>query len=92
MPRIDSRLLFVDSLKGRGTALYREVCRRDLEGIVGKWRHGPYRSDGISTSWVKIKIPEYSQAIGRRELFEQRQSTRLTRMRRSRPIFEPPRP
>jgi hypothetical protein len=50
MPRISSRLLFLDSLKARDTALYREFCRRDLEGIVAKWRRGRDESDGISTT------------------------------------------
>jgi bifunctional non-homologous end joining protein LigD len=38
MPRIDSRLLYLDHVAGRGVDLYRQVCRRDLEGIVAKWR------------------------------------------------------
>jgi hypothetical protein len=37
------------------------VCERDLEGIVGKWRHGRYQTDGRRTSWVKIKNPDYTQ-------------------------------
>jgi ATP-dependent DNA ligase len=41
--------------------LFREVCARDLEGIVAKWKHGPYLS-GDQTSWVKIKNPAYSQS------------------------------
>jgi hypothetical protein len=30
------------------------------------------QSDGVSTSWVKVKNPRYSQMTGRRELFEAR--------------------
>jgi bifunctional non-homologous end joining protein LigD len=26
----------------RGIGLFRETCRRDLEGIVAKWKHGEY--------------------------------------------------
>jgi ATP-dependent DNA ligase len=48
------------------------VRARDLEGIVGKWRKGRYETDGVSTSWVKIKNPDYSQMVGRREVFERR--------------------
>src|SRR5690349_2143889 len=73
MPRIESWLLFLDSLKARGSALYREMCRRDLEGIVAKWRHGRYETNGISKSWLKVKNPDYSQMAGRYELFDRRQ-------------------
>jgi len=54
MPRIDSRLLFVDHLKARGCDLFRAACDRDLEGIVTKWSRGPYQRDSITTSWIKI--------------------------------------
>jgi bifunctional non-homologous end joining protein LigD len=60
MPRRDSRLLYVDHLERRGSALSRAACERDLEGIVAKWRHGRYERDGVSTSWLKIKNPAYS--------------------------------
>jgi hypothetical protein len=70
MPRGDSRLLYVDHLERRGSELFRAACARDLEGIVAKWRYGPYERDGVSTSWLKIKNPAYSQMAGRRELFE----------------------
>jgi ATP-dependent DNA ligase len=72
MPRVDSRLLFVDHVSERGKALFREACRMDVEGIVAKWTRGPYHGDGVNTSWVKIKNPGYSQMTGRRELFERR--------------------
>ena len=55
MPKIESRLLFLDHLSERGRDLYRVACARDLEGIVGKWAGGPYQADGRGTSWVKIK-------------------------------------
>jgi ATP-dependent DNA ligase len=79
MPRIPSRLLYVDHVRKRGTALYREACTRDLEGIVGKWARGRYERDGVSTSWVKFKSPTYSQWKGRRELLEARQDQRQAR-------------
>jgi ATP-dependent DNA ligase len=79
MPRIPSRLLYVDDVLERGTALYQAACRRDLEGIVGKWARGRYERDGVSTSWVKIKNPDYSQGVGRRELFEARRDERQAR-------------
>jgi len=50
LPRRDSRLLYVDHIASRGFDLFREACRLDLEGVVGKWREGPYEADGVSTS------------------------------------------
>jgi bifunctional non-homologous end joining protein LigD len=81
MPRIDSRLLYVDDLPRRGTALFTAACGRDLEGIVGKWRDGPYETDGVSTSWLKIKNRRYSQLADRRALFETRRDRRQSRRR-----------
>jgi bifunctional non-homologous end joining protein LigD len=79
MPRVTSRLLYVDHVRERGIALYREACGRDLEGVVGKWAGGRYERDGVSTSWVKIKNPDYSPWEGRRELFEARRDQRQAR-------------
>jgi hypothetical protein len=60
------------------------ACEHDLEGIVGKWVDGSYRSDPRTTSWVKIKNGSYSQLEGRHELFDQHRSLgsprRLTRL------------
>jgi ATP-dependent DNA ligase len=52
-----------------GAELYRAACSLDLEGIVAKWKHGPYVGDDVATSWVKIKNPGYSQSKGRHEQF-----------------------
>jgi ATP-dependent DNA ligase len=76
MSRSASRLLSVEDLPQRGAALFEIACSRDLKGIVGKWRDGRYETDGISTSWIKIKNPAYSQMTGRRELFETRRDQR----------------
>lgn len=76
MPKVESRLRYVDHVKGRGIDLYRAACSRDLEGIVAKWARGQYATDGVSTSWLKIKNPQYSQWEGRRELFEARRDRR----------------
>ena len=76
MPRTESRLLFVDHVERRGRALFNAACERDLEGVVAKWRHGRYETDGITTSWIKIKNPTYSQWTGRRALFEGRSDNR----------------
>jgi bifunctional non-homologous end joining protein LigD len=69
MPRIESRLQYVDGIAGRGEDFYRVVCEHDLEGIVAKPKHGPYFSDGLRTNWLKIKNPTYTQILGREEMF-----------------------
>ena len=64
MPRIATRLLYVADLRARGRELFAVGCQYDLDDVVGKWRYGRYEADGVSTSWVKIKNPEYSQMVG----------------------------
>ena len=58
---------------GCGRALFCEIHRLDLEGIVAKYKHARY---GMENSWVKIKNRSYSLIIGRDELFKNR-SARL---------------
>jgi bifunctional non-homologous end joining protein LigD len=70
LPKIESRLLYLDYLAERGGDLYRAACERDPEGIVGKWAHGTYQTDGAGTSGMKIKNPDYTQMRDRHELFE----------------------
>ena len=79
MPRVETRLLYLDHVEGRGRDLYRAARERDLEGIVGKWKAGTYQTDGRSTSWVKIKNPAYTRIRDRHELFERRSAPRTGR-------------
>jgi len=72
MPKVESRVRYVDHIERSGREFFRLARQHDLEGIVGKWMFGTYRADGTQTSWVKIKNPTYSQAEGRAELFEKR--------------------
>jgi hypothetical protein len=51
---------------------------------AAKWSRGPYRGDGVTTSWIKIKNPHYSQAEGRHELFERRSDQRRLHRRSGR--------
>jgi bifunctional non-homologous end joining protein LigD len=71
VPRRSTSVLYLDHIEERGRALFAEVCTRDLDGIVGKLKHAPYRAT-LPSSWVKIRNPAYSQAQGRGELFENR--------------------
>jgi ATP-dependent DNA ligase len=45
-----------------------------IEGVVAKWAAAPYGTE--PPSWIKIKNPTYSQAIGRRERFEKMNARR----------------
>ena len=79
LPKIETSLLYLDHVAERGRDLFALACERDLEGVVAKWVHGIYQSDGRATSWLKIKNTEYTQALGRRELFEARRERRQRR-------------
>jgi bifunctional non-homologous end joining protein LigD len=72
LPKIHSRVRYVDHLAARGTDLYGATCRVDAEGVVAKWSRGSYLADGVTTSWIKVKNPDYSQVVGRHELFAKR--------------------
>jgi bifunctional non-homologous end joining protein LigD len=63
-----SPIAYVQHLQKEGKALFAEVERNDLEGIVAKMQASPYTPQ---TTWYKIKNPAYSQATGRKEIFEQ---------------------
>lgn len=76
MPRYESRLRYVDHIAERGRDLYALACAHDAEGIVAKLARGTYHTDGATTSWLKIKNPDYSQMAGRHELFEGRGGSR----------------
>ena len=70
--RCRSHILYLDHLERNGSGLFRQACRHDLEGIVAKWKDGCYIAENKRSTWVKIKNPKYSQAEGRKELFERR--------------------
>jgi bifunctional non-homologous end joining protein LigD len=61
-------LIFADHIEGSGIALFEKCCNLDLEGIVAKHKHAPY--DAQQTTWFKIRNRNYSQMMGREELFE----------------------
>jgi bifunctional non-homologous end joining protein LigD len=48
-------LRYVDHVVGRGVALYEEVRKLDLEGLVAKRADAPY-SAGRSSDWVKVPV------------------------------------
>ncbi len=71
-PAQPSRLLYLDHVEGQGVELFEMACRLDLEGIVAKPKESPYRRLDDRPLWIKVKNPDYSQAQGRRELFDSR--------------------
>jgi len=70
IPERPSLLLYLDHIEGQGVDLYHLACGLDLEGIVAKPKASVYRSE--QRPWIKVKNPSYSQAEGRRELFDSR--------------------
>jgi ATP-dependent DNA ligase len=87
-PNVHARILYHDHIDGRGVALFDAVRGNDLEGGVAKWKQGPYYTDGQTTSWLKIRNPEYSQIEGRRDVFGPRRSA-WSRSRAARPVLCP---
>lgn len=61
------RIIYAQHIEGTGKRFFKEICARDLEGIVAKRKLGIYKEDGNSR--LKIKNPAYTQAEGRHELF-----------------------
>jgi bifunctional non-homologous end joining protein LigD len=54
-------------VEGRGVDLFKEVVRRNLEGVVAKRKTGTYAT---VSGWLKIKNPNYPQSERRHELFD----------------------
>lgn len=59
-------------VEGRGVELFREVCQRNLEGVVAKRKAGTYST---VSGWLKIKNPNCTQSERRHELFESFKAT-----------------
>jgi hypothetical protein len=64
-----SDFCIVDHVEQDGEGLFRLACQHDLEGVVAKWKSGQYLPQEPS-SWVRIRNRNYSQWVGREELFE----------------------
>lgn len=52
--RKTGRLRYAEHIAGQGEALFEQVCRLGLEGVISKRRDLPYR-EGRSDGWVKTK-------------------------------------
>ncbi|MEO7436418.1 MAG: RNA ligase family protein [Candidatus Binatia bacterium] len=74
VPARATAVLYAESIQGQGIALYAEACAKDLEGIVAKRRDSPYDP---AQPWLKIKNSDYSQKVGRADLFDRKTRTVL---------------
>jgi bifunctional non-homologous end joining protein LigD len=63
-----SSIIYAEHIERSGIALFDKACELDLEGIVAKDGRAPY--DRRQTTWFKIRNREYSQMVGREEVFE----------------------
>jgi len=70
LPPQPSPALYVEHVARSGVDLFQAACECDLEGIVAKLANGLYTPD--STTWVKIKNRNYTQAEGRADFFDGR--------------------
>jgi|ERR1700722_9176404 bifunctional non-homologous end joining protein LigD len=52
-------------VEGSGTALFNEICRRNLEGIVCKRKSSVYSKN--RRAWPKVKNRNYTQAKDRQD-------------------------
>lgn len=79
MPKQASRMLFCDHIAELGHELFKLACEHDLEGIVAKHKLSPYVSGEGETSWIKVRNANYSQIVGRDELFNRNDKRREER-------------
>jgi bifunctional non-homologous end joining protein LigD len=47
----------------RGEELFREACRKGLEGVIAKRADSPYRSGGRSRDWLKLKCHHEQELV-----------------------------
>jgi ATP-dependent DNA ligase len=73
VPKSAERLLYCDHIDTDGEALFLLACENDLEGVAAKRKSDPYLPE--HASWLKIRNHEYSQWVGREELFERERGT-----------------
>lgn len=76
VPKRGERLLYCDHVEGDGEGLFRLACEQDLEGIAAKRKLDSYLPG--RTTWLKIRNQNYSQWVGREELFERERSALIS--------------
>jgi len=68
LPQDSEYVFYCDHVESAGEELFRISCENDLEGIVAKRKYDPYIAG--QAQWLKIRNQNYSQWVGRHELFE----------------------
>jgi bifunctional non-homologous end joining protein LigD len=68
LPKESQDVLYCDHIEVAGKELFALACKKDLEGIVAKYKFGPYLQD--MAQWLKIRNQKYSQWAGREKFFE----------------------
>jgi hypothetical protein len=64
-------MFYLDHVESDGRLVFEEVVKMDLEGIVCKQKHSPYKvTEKPSRYWIKVKNSRYSQLVARTELVE----------------------
>ena len=72
IPEQSNRLLYCDHVDENGEGLFELACQHDLEGIVAKKKDSRYTCNRQESNWLKIRNRNYSQVMGRDELFDGR--------------------
>jgi bifunctional non-homologous end joining protein LigD len=74
LPRESKHILYVDHVEGSDRMLFEAAKALDLEGIVAKLVDSRYTVGTGQSPWIKIKNPDYTQKLGRHELFDRRRA------------------
>lgn len=73
IPERGTWLMYSGHIEREGEEFFKLAREHDLEGIVAKHRFSPYLPDS-EPGWLKIRNTDYSQWVGREELFERERS------------------
>lgn len=72
-PRLIEQSYFHEKYQHEGERMFEMVCQHDFEGVVAKRLGDPYSA---RTKWYKWINPEYTQLVGRREMFDRMRRTK----------------
>jgi ATP-dependent DNA ligase len=59
-------LMFAQHIEGKGTALFNQILKWDMEGIICKRKTSEYST---TAGWLKVMNPGYTQHEGRQDMF-----------------------
>jgi bifunctional non-homologous end joining protein LigD len=59
-------LMFAQHVETKGKALFNQICKWDMEGMICKRKRSEYSA---TAGWLKIMNPDYTQHEGRHEMF-----------------------